>query len=248
MRHLLGLALLTCLTSLPISANAADRNELATLVDSAFVPLMAEHDVPGMAVAITIDGEHHFFNYGVSSLKSAAPVTEHTIFEIGSVSKTFTATLGGYALARGKLALTDKPSRHIPELSGSPIDKATLAHLATYTAGGLPLQFPDGIATDGEALSYLAEWQPDAAPGEIRRYSNPSIGFFGHLAARALDGAFGELLDAKIFAGLGLDHTFVRVPESHMASYSRSCDALRKKSGDLGVCRRRRWQPVPCEL
>jgi beta-lactamase class C len=225
MRHLFKLALPVCLAFFPVATNAADRAELAAAVDRAFAPLMKEYDVPGLAVAITIDGERHFFNYGVSALENGNPVTEHTIFELGSVSKTFTATLGGYALAQGKLALTDKPSRYIPEFAGSPIDKATLAHLATYTAGGLPLQFPDGIATDDEALSYLAGWRPEAAPGEFRRYSNPSIGFFGHLAARALGGEFGELLGEEIFAGLGLDHTFVRVPESHIASYAWGHDA-----------------------
>ena len=228
MRHLVGLALLTCLTPFPVSANAADRAELTTLVGSAFVPLIEEHDVPGLAVAITVNGEHHFFNYGVSSRESGVPVTEHTIFELGSVSKTFTGTLGGYALAQGKLALTDTPSRYIPELAGSPVDRATVAHLATYTAGGLPLQFPDDIATDEEALIYLAEWQPDAAPGEIRRYSNPSIGFFGHLTARSLEGDFAELLEGIVFSGLGLDDTFVRVPESHIASYAWGYDADNK--------------------
>lgn len=225
MRHFINLALPACLVFCPVLANAADHPELAVAVDHAFAPLMEEYDVPGMAIAITIDGQHHFFNYGVSSLESGDPVTEHTIFELGSVSKTFTAALGGYALARGELTLDETASRYIPELEGSPIDEATLAHLATYTAGGLPLQFPDGIATDEEALSYLAGWQPDAAPGEVRRYSNPSIGFFGHLAARALDDEFSKLLEEKILAGLDLDHTFVRVPESHIASYAWGYDA-----------------------
>ena len=220
MRHFINPALPACLVFYPVLANATDHTELAAAVDRAFAPLMEEHDVPGMAVAITIDGQHHFFNYGVSSLESGDPVTEQTIFELGSVSKTFTAALGGYAVARGELSLDDTASRYIPDLAGSPIDKATLAHLATYTAGGLPLQFPDGIATDEEALSYLAGWQPDAAPGQVRRYSNPSIGFFGHLAARALGDDFAKLLEEKILAGLDLNHTFVRVPESHIASYA----------------------------
>jgi len=202
-----------------------DRDQLAVAVDPVFAPLIKEHDVPGLAVAVTIGGEHHFFNYGVSSLETGDPVTEHTIFELGSVSKTFTATLAGYAMAQGKLALTDTPSRYIPEFAGSPIDEANLAHLATYTAGGLPLQFPTGVATDDEALSYLAAWKPDMAPGQVRRYSNPSIGLFGHLAARALDGDFSVLLEQEIFAGLGLTNTFIRVPESHAASYAWGYDA-----------------------
>src|SRR5690554_468266 len=225
MRYPFKLILPACLAFFPIPANAADRDQLAEAVGGAVAPLVEEHDVPGLAVAVTVGGEHHFFNYGVSSLESGVPVTEYTIFELGSVSKTFTATLGGYALAQGKLALTDSPSRYIPEFAGSPIDKATLAHLATYTAGGLPLQFPNGVATDDEALSYLAAWKPDAVPGQVRRYSNPSIGLFGHLAARALDRDFSDLLEQEIFAGLGLNHTFVRVPASHAASYAWGYDA-----------------------
>lgn len=220
MRRFFRLSLLACLAFQTITTNAADHTELAAAVDRIFAPLMKEHEVPGMAVALTIDGQHHFFNYGVSSLESGDPVTQHTIFEIGSVSKTFTATLGGLAIARDKLALDHAPSEYIPELVGSSIDKATLMHLATYTAGGLPLQFPDGIASDEEALAYLAGWQPDAAPGQIRRYSNPSIGFFGHLTARALGGDFAELLENELFENLGLEHTFVRVPESHQAMYA----------------------------
>ena len=58
---------------------------------------MQEHDVPGIAVAVTIDGQQHFFSYGVASKEKNKPVTKDTLFEIGSVSKTFTATLASYA-------------------------------------------------------------------------------------------------------------------------------------------------------
>ncbi|WMT92808.1 class C beta-lactamase [Pelagibacterium sp. H642] len=225
MLQLIKLALPACLVIYPGASYAVDHTAIAAAVDGAFVPLIKEHDVPGLAVGVSINGEHHFFNYGVSSLDGGEPVTEHTIFELGSVSKTFTAALGGYALAQGKLSLEHTPSRYIPELAGAPIDNATLAHLGTYTAGGLPLQFPEGITSDDEALSYLAAWQADAAPGQIRRYSNPSIGFFGHLTARALGGEFAELLDEEIFDALDLDHTHVRVPENHEALYAWGYDA-----------------------
>lgn len=225
MRRIYQLALPVCLSLYPAGAFAADQNEISVVVDRVFASLMEEYDVPGVAVAVTIDGEHHFFSYGVSSLETKEPVTENTIFELGSVSKTFTGTLGGYAVARSKLSLDDHPSRYMPELEGSPIDKATLLHLATYTAGGLPLQFPDNITSDEEVGSYFAGWQPDAAPGETRRYSNPSIGLFGHLAARALQGNFAEILENQIFPALGLHHTFVSVPESNIASYAWGYDA-----------------------
>ena len=79
MRHLFKLALPACLAFFPVATNAADRAELAAAVDRAFAPLMKEYDVPGLTVAIIIDGEPHFFNYGVSYLENGDPVTEHTM-------------------------------------------------------------------------------------------------------------------------------------------------------------------------
>ena len=207
-----------CLAVNPALASSADRERLAAIVDEAFGSLMRKHQVPGLAVAVTIGGKHHFFNYGVASLETREPVTEHT--EIGSVSKTYTATLGGYALATGKLSLEDKPSMYVAELAGSAVDQATILNLATYTAGGLPLQFPQGVGNDRDAISYIAAWKPEAEPGTVRRYSNPSIGLFGHLTAEALGGDFADLLETQIFRRLALTHTFVRVPEDSMASYA----------------------------
>jgi beta-lactamase class C len=111
-------------------------------VDRAIRPLLDEHDVPGMAVALTVDGRQHFFNYGVASKAENAPVTSDTLFEIGSVSKTFTAVLASYAQILGKLSLDDHPGTHMPELPRAPIDAASLLNLGTYTAGDCPCSFP----------------------------------------------------------------------------------------------------------
>jgi hypothetical protein len=70
--------------------------------------------------------------------------------------------------------------------SVSPIDRASLLELDTYTPGGLPQQFPDEVETDAQMIAYFRAWRPDAAPGTQRRYSNPSLGLFGHATARAL--------------------------------------------------------------
>lgn len=214
-----------CLLVNPALANSADRQQVTAIVDEAFGSLIREHQVPGLAVAVTIGGKHYFINYGVASLETREPVTEHTIFEIGSVSKTFTATLGGYALATGKLSLEDKPSMYVADLAGSAVDQATLLNLATYTAGGLPLQFPESVDNDRNAISYIAAWKPEAEPGTVRRYSNPSIGLFGHLTAKALGGDFADLLELEVFNRLALAHTFVRVPENSMSLYAWGYDA-----------------------
>jgi beta-lactamase class C len=205
----------------PTMSRAADASaEIGAVVDRAVRPLLEEHGAPGVAVAVTVDGRHHFFSYGVAAKDTGTPVTENTLFEIGSVSKTITATLATYAQALGKLSLDDHPSKYLPQLRGSALDEASLLHLGTYTAGGLPLQFPDGINDNDDMLRYFQQWTPDAQPGAVRRYSNPSIGLFGHIAAVALQGDFATLVETELFPKLGLDHSYIRVPETEMARYA----------------------------
>lgn len=206
---------LACLHAAPAAAQ-----DIESVVGQAVRPLMAEYQVPGMAVAVTVDGKAMFFNYGVASKADATPVSEHTLFELGSISKTFTATLANYAAAQGKLALGDHPGRYLPLLKGSPIDRATLLELGTYTAGGLPLQFPDEVKSDAQMPVWFRAWQPDAAPGTQRRYSNPSIGLLGRAAALALETDFRTALEGRIFPALGLAHTYVRVPAAAMPDYA----------------------------
>ncbi len=207
---------------MPATATAAPRSSdaLGAAVERAFRPLMAQYAIPGMAVAVTINGQQHYFSYGVASEQSAVPVTRDTIFEIGSVSKTFTATLAAYAQVLGRLSLSDHPGAYMPQLAGSAIDQADLLNLGTFTAGGLPLQFPPEVTDDAQMQTYFQQWTPDAAPSEQRRYSNPSIGLLGHLTALALNNNFTDLVQDQIFAKLGLSHSYVHVPQAQMGNYA----------------------------
>jgi beta-lactamase class C len=193
---------------------------LADTVRSAIGPLMARHDIPGMAVGVTLRGEQHTFQFGVASRESGAVVTAQTLFEIGSLSKTFAATLAALAQSLGKLSLHDTPGRTLPVLRGSAIDTASLLHLGTYTAGGLPLQFPDAIGDEAAALAFYRAWKPAARPGAQRRYSNPSIGLLGHITALAMQRNYSDLAETELFPRLGLRGTFIRVPASHQGTHA----------------------------
>jgi len=218
------------------SVQAADA-ELRNLIDRAFKPLLQAHDVPGMAVAVTIDGRTEIVAFGVAARDTKKPVTPDTLFELGSVSKTFTGILGGYAVARGRLSLNDHPGQHLPALRGSAVDRATLLQLGTYTAGGLPLQFPNDVTSHERMLDWYQHWSPAAPPGTQRRYSNPSIGLFGHIAAAALGRDFAALAERELFPQFGLRSTFVRVPQSEMPryawGYSRTNQPVRVNPGPL---------------
>nr|AIA12305.1 ClassC-AmpC_beta_lactamase [uncultured bacterium] len=215
------------------ACHAADANAaLRAIVDRAVRPVIAEYDLPGVAVAVTVDGKASFFNYGLASLEDKTPVSENTLFELGSISKTFTATLASYAQVTGKLSLDDHPGKYLPELKGSAIDNATVLHLGTYAPGGLPLQFPDEVPDDG-MLAYFKQWKADAAPGTQRRYSNPSLGLFGHVAALSMGSGFADAVESRILPGLGLKHTYLRVPAGAMGDYAWGYDKA-NKPGRMG--------------
>lgn len=212
------------------------QSELRAAVDAAVRPAIEQYQIPGMAVAIVRKGERQFLNYGVADRDSGQPVDEHTLFELGSVSKLFTATLGAYAQAEGKLRLDDKASQHLPALRGSTFEQISLLDLATYTPGGLPLQFPDAVQNERQMLDYYRSWQPAYPAGSQRLYSNPSIGLFGHLAAASLGEPFDQALERRLFPQLGMRESHVRVPQAQMARYAwgyREEQAIRVQPGPL---------------
>ncbi|MBV7596471.1 FOX/MOX family class C beta-lactamase [Aeromonas sp. sia0103] len=202
------------------ASNPTQADPLRQMVDATIQPLLKEYRIPGMAVALLKDGKAHYFNYGLANRATGDRVSEQTLFEIGSVSKTLTATLGAYAVVKGGFQLNDKVSQHAPWLKGSAFDGITMAELATYSAGGLPLQFPDEVDSADKMQAYYRQWTPAYPAGTHRQYSNPSIGLFGHLAASSLGQPFEQLMTGTLLPGLGLHHSYLRVPDTAMADYA----------------------------
>ena len=148
-------------------------------------------------------------------------MTPETLFEIGSVSKTFTATLAGYATAQDKMRLDDRASQHWPALQGSRFDGISLLDLATYTAGGLPLQFPDSVQKDqAQIRDYYRQWQPTYAPGSQRLYSTRAS-------------ACSAISPRAAWASRSND------------SWSSKCSRHWASNRPTSTCPRRRWRSTP---
>ncbi|HET6607045.1 MAG TPA: class C beta-lactamase [Rhodopila sp.] len=196
------------------------RSTPSHIVNESIRPIMQEHHVPGMAVAVTVRGKQYVFNFGVAARAIGQKVTNDTIFEIGSLSKTFTATLAAYAQARGALSFSDRASKYLPALAGGAFDRVSLLDLGTYTAGGLPLQFPDDVTDQAKMVAYFKTWRPAYAPGTHRLYSNPSMGLFGYLAARSMGRSFDDLMEKTLFPMFGLSNTYIRIPQVRMGGYA----------------------------
>ncbi|ENU5965041.1 ADC family extended-spectrum class C beta-lactamase [Acinetobacter baumannii] len=202
------------------AGNTPKDQEIKKLVDQNFKPLLEKYDVPGMAVGVIQNNKKYEMFYGLQSVQDKKAVNSSTIFELGSVSKLFTATAGGYAKNKGKISFDDTPGKYWKELKNTPIDQVNLLQLATYTSGNLALQFPDEVKTDQQVLTFFKDWKPKNSIGEYRQYSNPSIGLFGKVVALSMNKPFDQVLEKTIFPALGLKHSYVNVPKTQMQNYA----------------------------
>lgn len=221
MNSLVAILLAALCASTTISYPAeASQESVRGAVDSAVQPVMAKYHIPGMAVGIIAAGKPYVFNFGVASTETRKPVNNNTLFELGSVSKTLTATLASYAVVSGRISLSDTTSKYIPSLRGSRFGNVSLLNLGTHTPGGLPLQVPDNIRNLDQLLQYFKEWRPIYAPGTCRTYSNPSIGMLGLIAAKAMGENFDTLMEQHLFPALGMKSSYINVPVEKMADYA----------------------------
>jgi beta-lactamase class C len=205
-----------------VASRAADKNQdrMRNIVDSATRAVMVKDNIPGMAVGITIADNTRVFNYGLASREPRKPVTDDTLFELGSVSKTFTATLASWAEINNQLSLSEKVGKYLPSLQNSQFGSVSLLNLGTHTPGGLPLQVPDGIRSEDQLLQYFKGWRPAYAPGTYRTYNNPGIGTLGVITAESMGQDFTVLMEQRLLPALGMTSTFINVPASRMANYA----------------------------
>src|SRR5699024_5182043 len=116
------------------TANEMNEEKIGKLVKQNIEPLMSSQEVPGMAVAIIYQGTPYYFTFGMADIENQKPITTETIFEIGSVSKTFTGVLDGDSIARGKIQLDASVPSLWKALNGHQWNNISLLNLATYTA------------------------------------------------------------------------------------------------------------------
>ncbi|WP_241844984.1 serine hydrolase domain-containing protein [Streptomyces silvensis] len=179
-----------------------------------------------VAVAVRRGPRRALLATGGTALRGGTPADPDTRFEIGSLTKTFTALLLAEMVARGEVAYDDPVTRFLPRAAAPPVRGApiTLLHLATHTSG-LP-RLPPGLVRSGAPAWYsnpyaaysadafhraLARTRPRAAPGTRVRYSNFGVALLGDLLTRAAhgpgDGAYAPLLAARVLDPLGLTRT-----------------------------------------
>ena len=179
----------------------------------------------GLSIAIVTPDREEHHHYGRRSTTSAARPDDETLYEIGSVTKTFTGLLLAREVVAGRVALNTPVQRCLPEgvtLQGeAPI---TLLHLATHTSGlpRMPTNFAPAEPADPFAdygperlHAYLNARPPVKPPGSPYAYSNLGAGLLGYALTRCGDApSYEALLRAQLLEPLGMTRTTLALPAS----------------------------------
>jgi CubicO group peptidase (beta-lactamase class C family) len=213
-RGALLLAALTVLHPHSARAQALDSAVIRRL-DEVFADV-ATPTSPGCALAVTRAGAIAYAKgYGMAALEQHVPITPQTVFDLGSVSKQFTAASVLLLQLESKLSLDDDVRRYLPELPslGATV---TLRHLLTHTSGWRDyndLLLMDGFderdhTTDRDAWDTLRRQRAlNFAPGATYRYSNTGYFLLGEVVKRVSGQSLAAFAHARIFAPLGMTRT-----------------------------------------
>jgi CubicO group peptidase (beta-lactamase class C family) len=233
MTSLLPLALAASL----VAPGAAPPPSLEAQADSLFRPLVKDKKGVGVVVGVLTPGGRRVFGYGGVAANGGKPPDGRTLFEIGSITKPFTAVVLAELAREGKLKLDDPLQLHLPPGLKVPRrgDKQiTLAQLATHTSGlprvpasWLGLVFhrrPDNPYTvwDVKHLTkFLGGHELRRDPGAAYEYSNLGAGLLG-LALAQRDGvkSYEELVVRRVCGPLGLDDTRITLSPDQLRRFA----------------------------
>jgi len=190
---------------------------MADGVDDLVQNEMRRHPIPGLALEIIKNGKPaRIAGYGVANLEWHTAVAPETVFEIGSVTKQFTAA-GILLLAQeGKLSVDDKISRHLKETPPSWAN-ITLRHLLTHTSGLRNYTGLDGFEltrhlTQAQFVRRIGSEPLDFAPGEKWSYSNTGFNLLGYVIENVSGRGYWQFMQERIFGPLGMSSTTNRDP------------------------------------
>ena len=170
--------------------------------------------IPGVAVGVWADGREAYACHGATSIDNPLPVDRDTLFLLGSLTKTYTATTLMRLIADGWVELDAPVRRYVPELRlkyERTAAQITVLQLLNHTAG-LDFGFIDDFGEGDDALaSYvarMAELELIAPPGERASYSQAGYNLAGRLIEKVTGLTFERAVASLVFEPLGLEHSF----------------------------------------
>jgi CubicO group peptidase (beta-lactamase class C family) len=170
--------------------------------------------IPGVAIGVWRKGKEYTAGFGVTSVENPLPVTPDTLFQVGSISKTFTGTLLMQLAEKGRIDLDTPVRRYLPDLKlsdESVASRVTTRHLLTHVGGWIGDYFNDfGNGDDALArmVASLAQLEQITPLGELWSYNNAGFNIAAHLIEVVTGLSYERAAQTMLLDPLGLSTTY----------------------------------------
>ena len=228
---------LLCAALLSASASAH-----ADPVDELIRKEMAAHQIPGLALTVIQKGRRiKTATYGFANLELKVPVKPETVFEIGSMTKQFTAAAILLLAQDGKINVDEKIGRYLTKTPESWRD-ITVRHLLTHTSGlksytGLDWFELRRHLTQAQFIAAIGAEPLEFPPGQAWKYCNTGFNLLGFVIENVSGKGYWDFLSERILVPLGMTATTNRLPAliipNRASGYEQTNRILRNRDYDL---------------
>ncbi len=193
--------------------------DLDKKIEAIVQPFMFESKTVGLSIGILKNGKTFFYNYGETKIGNGEIPSSKNLYEIGSITKTFTGFLLAKAVIEKKIALNDPVNKYLPK--DIPVikfgkDTLKIVHLSNHTSGLPPL--PDNFGADDlinpykdydekKLLAYLRHASLSRKPGEKLEYCNLGVGLLGYILQQVNKMPFEKMITELICSKAGMTDT-----------------------------------------
>jgi len=178
---------------------------------------MIKRRVPAVVVKIVQNGRDlKAAAYGFANLEHQVPVTTNSVFEIGSITKQFTAACILLLQQDGKLSVEDLIAKHLPNIPET-WSNVTIRHLLSHTSGIKSYTGLDGFAltsrlSQAQFVAAIGTRPLEFQPGESWKYSNTGYSLLGFIVENVSGKSYWSFMRERILEPLGMNSTTDRNP------------------------------------
>lgn len=187
------------------------------LIDKQVNQIMSTNKISGVAIAIVHDNKTEFCNYGYTTIDKTQKIDQHTLFEIASISKTFTATLAGIANAEGKFDLQKPISSYIKELKeNEAYNQINSQELLAHVSGMNFVQERNFKQLDqADFIKILNTSKAQYQPQTHYKYGQVGISMVAIALEKSYQQPFDIILQQELLNKIQMNETFMNIPTSY---------------------------------
>jgi CubicO group peptidase (beta-lactamase class C family) len=194
-------------------------------IDAYIEEVMAADRIPGLALAIVREDRVIYMQgYGTTGVNDT-PITPNTAFQLGSMSKSFTALAIMQLVENSSIDLDAPVQRYLPTFQvGSPAsaEAITIRHLLHHTSG-IPGNAPRASGTDQSLqaqVAALASAELSHEPGTTYEYASPNYIVLGRIVEVISGISFAEYVEQRIFRPLEMTHSYTAIEVAHAGDFA----------------------------